>query len=98
MSGQDYPPTRNEAVAVGAASIEVSPAQERKVYTMKNNSAGAQRITLSYGPIAAVFGAGIILEPGDVVDEADGDFFRCFRGPIQAIASGAGGILAVFER
>ncbi len=95
---QDYPPSRNESVAVGVTSVEIAPARERVLFYIKNTSAAAQTVTVVLGPVAAVAGAGIVLEPGDFISDSDGDIYRAWRGPILAISSAAGATLAVTER
>jgi len=93
---------RNVAITVGATSIEVAPSLEggagfRTVLEFVNVSTGGQIISLSYGE-EAVAGAGRVLYPTAGCGEAIDPRFTPTQKPVYAIASAAGGSLAVHER
>jgi hypothetical protein len=91
--------TRNESVAVGVSSVQVlATTKKRTMFIITNSSAGGQTITLSLGFKVAVLGAGINLAPGQQYGEANGEGFLAFQSGCNAIASAAGGTLAVMER
>ena len=89
--------TYSATVTVGTTSISILPDQKRRIYTVVNSSTGGQYITLNLGRVA-VAGAGIYLAPGQAWVDSNGEGYECFQGPIQAVASGAGGAVAVFSR
>jgi len=91
---------RNASVSVGAASVIVAPElmpNDRRVLVITNTSTGGQNITLAWGE-TAVAGAGIFLTPNSTWSESiDSGFMPSHRG-VFAIASAAGGTVAVHER
>lgn len=96
--------TRNDLLTVGAASITVAVTRARQAIYFRNSSTGGQIITITAGSVRpAVAGYGIMLKPGEVfIDSSTAGItdefgYRCFQGPYQAIADGAGGALSVFE-
>lgn len=91
--------SRNTAVTVGAAVTLISSAQERKSIYLRNVSAGGQVISLSFSDtVDATAGEGIVLNPNDAVIDSTSEGYKCWNGKITAIASGAGGSLAILER
>jgi len=72
---------------------------ERKVLCLTNTStAGGQRITLAFGNTTAVEGQGVVLYPGGSWSETRDAAFIPTQEAISAIASAAGGTLAIHER
>lgn len=99
MVGQTLVP-RDESVSVGAASVEVSPEtgnKQRQTLVLTNVSAGGQSISLAWNK-DAVAGYGIVLQPGEHHVETLESGFEPLNHRITAVASGAGGVLAVHER
>jgi len=92
---------RNETLTIGASDTEVSkdifPPAMRKTLVLTNTSTAAQVITISFGDQAAA-GAGIVLYPGGSWTETLDNRFIPSQARIRAIASAAGGALAVHER
>lgn len=91
---------RNATVSVGTSSVLVSPelrAGERRVFVATNTSTGGQNITLSWGA-TAIAGAGIYLTPNSTWSESVDSAFVPHWATIEAIASAAGGTLAIHER
>ena len=89
--------TYSAQATVGTSSVNVLPDQKRVLYSIVNSSTGGQVITLNLGRVA-VAGAGIVLAPGQAWVDSNGEGYECYQGPIQAIASGAGGAASVFAR
>jgi len=89
--------SRNDSVAVGTASVLVSPEKARKELIITNTSTGGQIITLGVGQAAAAL-RGIVLTPYGVYYASMTNNFNPTTQQIFAIASAAGGTLAVFER
>lgn len=90
---------RNATVTVGAAAVRVlaMTLPYRTRYAIKNVSGAGVSVTISFGrDKVPVLNEGIVLEPGDLISDSDNQGFECFKGEINAIATGAG-TLAVFE-
>ena len=91
---------RNASLTVGASAVQALPltTPARTRFALKNVSTAAQVITISFGqgktPVA---GEGIVLNVGEMVADSDNIGYECFKGEINAIASAAGGTLAIFE-
>lgn len=89
---------RVDTVTIGATSIKISQAQERKVTYFRNTSTTNQVITLAFDNVnVAVAGKGIILSPGEYFLDSSDIGYRAWNGDINAIASAAGATLAVME-
>ena len=93
---------RDESITVGATAAVVSleqslPQAQRSVLILTNISAAAQIIYLSFGSEAQV-GKGIPLSVGGFHSESIDAGFRPTNKQITAIASAAGGTLAIHER
>ena len=89
---------KDKSAAVGATSVLVAEEcfQERVFLSVVNTSTGAQVISLAFGQ-EAVAGQGIVLYPGGYYAESK-DAQPITQKQIQAIASAAGGTIAVQER
>jgi len=91
--------SRNETLTVDASVVLVSSAQKRKSIYLRNTSAGGQVISLSFSDTnEAAAGAGIVLNPNDAIIDSTSEAYEAWNGKITAIASGAGGTLAIMER
>jgi hypothetical protein len=92
--------TGQRVVTVGATSTVVSrlsPIARRVQFVLTNASTGGQTISISLSQ-EAVAGQGIVLSPGGFYAESTDSGFVASNEDIYAIASGAGGSLAVSER
>jgi hypothetical protein len=95
---------RNESLAVGTTSVQVSEVREviqneRVAYTLRNSSPNAiDIITISLGFDKAVAGAGIVLAQGASFGESDDLGYKCHKGAIQAVCATANGVLSIMER
>jgi len=90
--------TRNEIVAVGTTSTQISFKKNRKVIYIRNSSTAGQTITVNMGPNTAVANTGIILDVGEFIVDSDIAGYQCYKDTITAISSAAGGQLSIFER
>ena len=90
---------RDDLVAVGTSSVELSPETntQRNVIVITNTSTGGQLITLAFAK-EAVSGKGIVLFPTGAWAESIDSAFRPSNARITAIASGAGGQITIHER
>jgi len=91
---------RNTALTVGTDLVMVSAAiaqGQRTVISLTNVSTGAQVISVSVGAQAAA-GGSIVLHSGASWVESIDSAFRPTNDEITAIASAAGGSLAIHER
>ena len=91
--------SRNESVSVGAAAVSVSlPKNGRRAVVYLTNT-GATTITVCMsGSQACTAGAGIVLLPGGFISDSVSEGYMPYQGEINAIGSGAGGTLGVYER
>jgi len=91
----------NDSISVGTSTVVVSsPAltgPEREELYLTNTSTGGQIITLSFDQ-EAVPGKGIVLYPTGTYGGSNGAGFRLSNKQINAISSGAGGVLSRMER
>jgi len=91
---------RNATLTVGTTSVEVSPAVltgEVNVRTYTNTSSGGQVIYLSWED-EAVSGKGIPLYPAGSWSESKDSSFRPSNTRVNAVATAAGGTLAIHTR
>lgn len=91
---------RNATLTVGATAVLVSPEAlrgQRVAITLVNASSAGQVISLSWGQEAKT-SAGIVLFPSAGWSESVDTAFIPSNLPIWAIASAAGGTLAIQER
>jgi hypothetical protein len=91
---------RESTVSVGATSVEVSPetgTRQRNTIVLTNTSSLNQTISLAWLGDAVV-GNGIVLLAGEHHVESIDSGFIPLNSRISAIASAAGGTLAVHER
>ena len=96
-------PTRNENITVGTTSLTISDARteknKRKVIHLKNISADTTTvITVNFGFGIAAVNKGVILNNGEAVSDTSEQGYEAYQGMILAVASAAGGTLAIFER
>ena len=86
------------SVVVVSNEIDLNATSYRKAIILKNTSTGGQKISLGIG-LDAVNGSGEVLDPGDyIIESASEGYFPTFgKFRITAIASAAGGTLAVME-
>ena len=95
----DMEGTRNTTISVGATAVEVSPMRSRRVLYIKNTSVGGQIISISLSNTeTATAGQGIVLDPKDIFIDSNSEEYICWQGAISAIADGAGGTVAIYER
>lgn len=93
---------RNESITVGTDAVVVSSEKGvanamRSNISIINTSAGGQVVTVAIGAEATA-GAGIVLNPGGSwQDSRDGQYMPTQKH-ITAIASAAGGVIAIQER
>lgn len=88
----------NFTAAVGLASAVISRAKHRKSFVLRNISTGGEVITIAFSNFsAAVAGEGVVLNPNDAIADANSGSYVCWSGDFNAIATGAGGQLAVME-
>ena len=89
--------TRVDQLTVTTTVLVVSENQKRNGIYLKN--VGTTTISLSFSDnIAATALYGVVLEPGDTVQDFTQLPYRCWDGKITAISSAAGGKLSVYER
>lgn len=93
---------RNDSVTVGTSAVTVSleqnnPNAQRSMIVLTNISTGGQTIYLAFGAEAKA-SQGIALAVGGYHAEALDAGFKPTNQQITAIASAAGGTLAVHER
>lgn len=89
----------NTSVTVGATSILVSGARNRKMVYLRNVSTAAQVITLALDNMSpAVALKGIVLAPGEFFLDSVSEGYVPWNGDIKAIASAAGAVLAIQEQ
>lgn len=93
---------RNMDITVGTSVVIVSeevryPQQERKLFTLINNSTGGQVITVAIGDQATT-NKGIVLSPGGYYQESHDAGFTPTQTHITAVSDLAGGSLSVQER
>jgi hypothetical protein len=91
---------RDSTVTVGTTSVEVSPetgTRQRNTLVLTNTSPSLQVISLSWAR-EAVAGQGIVLLAGEHHVESIGEGFAPMNSRICAVASLAGGTLAIHER
>jgi len=92
-------PARNEAVTVGATSLEIAPNRLRKVIILRNTSSSATAvITVNLGSWAAIANQGIVLRQYESFVDADDGGYQSWQGGITAISNEAGSTLSVMER
>lgn len=90
--------SRNDAVTVGATAVTVSLPNERTMFVLRNVSTGGQVISIALSDTGeAVANKGIVLNVNDFFGDSDNASYQCWKGKITAIASAAGGSLAVTE-
>lgn len=88
----------NYVAAIGATNVRFSGAKNRKSFVLRNISTGGEVITIAFSNFAAATaGAGVVLNPNDAIADANSGGYVCWSGDFNAIASGAGGQLAVME-
>jgi len=86
------------AVAVTATRVLDMTLPHRTRFAIRNSSAGAQVVTLSFGHNKApTLLEGFPLLPGEVWAESDSQDYKCFKGEINAISDVAGAVLSVVE-
>lgn len=91
---------RQLSLAVGASVVEVSPetgTNQRTLLCLSNVSIGGQIIYIGVGA-DAVANAGIVLQPTESYTEAIDTAFTPSNLRFTALASAAGGVLAIHER
>jgi len=89
----------NTSITVGATSITVSPARDRKMVYLRNTSTAAQVITLALDNMnPAVALKGLVLAPGEFFLDSVSEGYKPWNGDIKAIASAAGATLALQEQ
>lgn len=89
----------NTSVTVGATSVTVSTARNRKMIYLRNTSTAAQVITIALDNInPAVALKGIVLSPGEFFLDSVSEGYVPWNGDIKAIASAAGATLSVQEQ
>jgi hypothetical protein len=91
---------RDDTVSVGTSAVDLSPetgSKQRQVLIITNTSAGGQNISLSWNK-DAVDGYGVVLYPGEHHVEAIDASFIPLNFRISAVASAAGGVIAIHER
>jgi len=96
-------PTRNATVAVGATSVSIAEARseqnKRKVLHIKNVSTDTSIVvTVNFGFGIAAVNTGVVLNAGEAVTDTSESGYECYQGMVMAIASAAGGSVAIFER
>jgi len=90
--------TRNDLVAVGTSSTEISPARDRTAYHIRNSSDNAADIiTIHLGFGTATAEKGIVLKQGQTLTDSDAYNYRCHKGTITAICATANGEISIFE-
>lgn len=88
------------SITVGTSVVDIAPLDKttkRLIYVFSNTSSGGQSISLGIGQ-DAVAGKGIVLSPGGVWQESVDNRYDPSNLRLTAVASGAGGTLAVFIR
>lgn len=91
---------RDDVVSVGTSVTKISEDQTsatRSALILTNTSTGGQIISLGFGK-EAIAGSGIVLNPGGFHSESQDAGFKVTNKMITAVASAAGGTLAVHER
>lgn len=103
--GEEFTPTRNEAVTVGTSSGQVcgpkpdDEATRRKVMVIRNTSDDDTKvITIALGGLAVTANNGIVLRRYEHYSESTDAGFKCWNGSVQAISAVAGAQLSIFER
>ena len=91
------PITRNETIAVGATTVQVSPERKRYAWLIQNNSpvAGTQ-VQIVLGNDTSK--PGIALNVGDTLQDSDMAGYSCYDGEILATSTVAGSTVYIFER
>lgn len=90
--------SRNEKITVGTSSIQIAPRRKRTLILLRNTSSGTQKITVCFGFKEAVVNEGAVLEPGDVIVDANSEGYKCWQDVITAISDSANGQLSIHER
>ena len=96
-----YVNVRNDVLAVGITSVNVSPepiGKKRKAIVLTNTSAGAHIISICLGDNAALQNRGIPLQVNERMVDVSSEGYECYQGPIKCISSLAGGQLTILER
>lgn len=90
---------RNARLTVGTTAVNVSLRNfSRKGISLRNSSTGSQVISLSFSENeTAVANSGIVLSAGSVINDFDGEGYKCWKGTITAISSAAGAVLSIYE-
>ena len=92
---------RNAVISVGTTPVEVTPTLiqgQRTAITLVNTSTGGQTISIQMGEQGSITGAGIILYPAGSWSESLDSAFIPTGLAIWAVASAAGGVLAIQDR
>lgn len=88
----------NSSASVGATSVKISGAKARKSYVFRNISTGGQVITIALSNFSvAVANNGIVLNVNDAIVDSNTGGYNCWSGDVHAVASAAGGTLAISE-
>lgn len=91
---------RNEMQTIGTTAAIIAPTLQRgqrTALTIINTSTSGQTISLSWGP-AAIAGRSVVIYPGGSWSESQDSHFIPSIEMVWAIASAAGGTIAIHER
>lgn len=89
---------RNETVAIGAATVRVSPTRKRVAWMVQNNSPAAQTVSVSMQKTGATPTAGILLNVGDSISDSDSGGYQCWQGDIVVVGTAGGATAFIMER
>lgn len=92
-----YFDARNDLIAVGTSSIQLSPARVRNEIVLTNTSTTGQTLTISFGTQATA-NVGVVLKPFSVYFASNTSGFNVYQGDIYVVSDGAAGQISVFER
>ena len=80
---------------IGTTSVQVSQKSNKKVIYLRNTSTSSQIITIAFDNInPAVEGVGIILAPGEYINDSSSEGYKAWNGDISAVASAPGAVLS----
>jgi hypothetical protein len=91
---------RNETIAVPNTVIQISPALNRKMIFIRNDSTNANEIIhVMFGKEVATITKPFKLRQNEYISDSDNAGYQCYKGNITAICEVAGpGSLMVVER
>ena len=85
-----------KTVTIGTTSVLIAGKSAKKVIYLRNTSTAAQVITIAFDNMnEATAGKGLVISPGEYIQDSNSEGYSAWNGDIKAIASAAGATLSV---